>query len=199
MRVEARGNDMSVTARIYEEPGSNGHFDTPSLSGRFMLPDMSEHACKVTNLAVVGATFLTDTEVPPGTGIVAYLEDLGRVEAISGQPVDGGFDIAFDIKGSRQEKLETRIKWLNQRQFGSDYPRRHPRYEPRDNKSQMTLPDGRVFDCEVQDISLSGAAVTIDVRPSLGTYIMLGRIRGQIVRHIENAVGIEFTKAFGNA
>jgi len=98
------------------------------------------------------------------------------------------------LKGSRLEKLESRIKWLSQRQAGEDEGRRHARFEPRDNQSQITLPDGRVYSCEVVDISLSGAGIKVDVMPSLGTYIMLGKMRGRIVRYLENGVGIEFIK-----
>jgi PilZ domain len=165
-----------------------------TLFGRYMLPDMSEHPCQVTDISISGATFITETPPAPGLSLVAYLEELGRIEAVSGQPIPGGFRISFALKGSRLEKLESRIKWLSQRQAGEDEGRRHARFEPRDNQSQITLPDGRVYNCEVVDISLSGAGIKVDVMPSLGTYVMLGKMRGRIVRYLENGVGIEFIK-----
>jgi PilZ domain len=79
-------------------------------------------------------------------------------------------------------------------QIGIRRDRRHARFEPRDNQSQITLPDGRVYNCEVIDISLSGAGVKIDIMPSLGTYIMLGKMRGRVVRYLDNGIGIEFIK-----
>ncbi len=165
-----------------------------SLFGRYMLPDMSEHPCQVTDISIAGAMFLTETPPFSGLPLVAYLEELGRVEALSGQHVPGGFRITFTVKGSRLEKLESRIKWLGQRQAGEEDGRRHSRFEPRDNHSQITLPDGRVYSCEVLDISLSGAGIKVDVMPNLGTYVMLGKMRGRIVRYLENGVGIEFLK-----
>ena len=30
--------------------------------------------------------------------------------------------------------------------------------------------------------------------PSLGTYVMLGKMRGRVVRYLENGVAIEFAK-----
>jgi PilZ domain len=159
-----------------------------------MLPDMSEHPCQVTDISIAGAIFVTETPPAPGLTLVAYLEELGRVEAISGEKVPGGFKIAFTVKGSRLEKLESRIKWLSERKSGSEEDRRHARFEPRDNQSQITLPDGRVYNCEVIDISLSGAGVKIDIMPSLGTYIMLGKMRGRVVRYLDNGIGIEFIK-----
>jgi hypothetical protein len=169
------------------------------LYGRYMLPDMSEHPCQVTNLTTTGATFLT-THIPSiGLAIVAYLEELGRIEAITDKAVPGGFRISFSLKGSRLEKLESRIKWLGERPVNSEEDRRHARFEPRDSQSQITLPDGRVYNCEVVDISVSGAGITVDVLPSLGTYVMLGKMRGRVVRYLENGVAIEFVKPLEQA
>jgi hypothetical protein len=68
------------------------------------------------------------------------------------------------------------------------------RYEPKDAKSSITLPDGRVYGCEVLDISLSGAAVKVDVVPSLGTHIALGKMRGRVVRYHPTGIAIEFLR-----
>ena len=38
------------------------------------------------------------------------------------------------------------------------------------------------------------AAVKVDVMPSLGTYIMLGKMRGRIVRYVDSGIAIEFLK-----
>jgi hypothetical protein len=166
-----------------------------TLFGRFMLPDMSEYPCQVNGISVSGATFMTSHVPPGGQSIVAYLEELGRVEAVTGEPVPGGFRVAFALKGSRLERLESRLKWLSEKNTGAgEENRRHARFEPRDSRSNITLPDGRVYSCEVMDISLSGAAVKVEVLPSLGTYVMLGKMRGRIIRYIEAGVAIEFVK-----
>jgi hypothetical protein len=160
-----------------------------------MLPDMSEYPCQVTDVSVGGATFVTSHVPPAGQSVVAYLEELGRVEAITGEPVPGGFRVHFALKGARLERLEARLKWLGDKETGSgEDNRRHARFEPRDSRSNITLPDGRVYACEVLDISLSGAAIKVDVMPSLGTYVMLGKMRGRIVRYIDAGVAIEFVK-----
>ncbi len=185
---------MSATAPALDVIDTQPLPVSHTLFGRYMLPDMSEHPCQVTDISITGATFITETPPPAGLPLVAYLEELGRIEAVSGETIAGGFRISFALKGSRLEKLESRIKWLSQRQAGDDEGRRHARFEPRDNQSQITLPDGRVYNCEVVDISLSGAGIKVDVMPSLGTYVMLGKMRGRIVRYLENGVGIEFIK-----
>jgi hypothetical protein len=162
--------------------------------GRFMLPDMSEHACQVLDLTLEGATFITSDMPPPGLAIVAYLEDLGRVEVVSGEHVPGGFRIRYAATGMRLERLQQRITYLIQRAEGAPDHRRHARFEPKDKHSSIMLPDGRNYNCEVLDISVSGAAVKTDVMPALGTYLMVGKMKGRVVRYLENGFAIEFIK-----
>ncbi len=166
-----------------------------TLFGRFMLPDMSEHPCQVNSITLDGANFLTTHHVPPGLPIVAYLEEVGRIEATSSSAIDGGFQVTFSLTGARRDRFETRLKWLVQKEHGqSAEDRRHVRYEPREKQSQLTMPDGREYNCEVVDISLSGAAIKVEVMPSLGTYVLLGKMRGRVVRYLENGVALEFVK-----
>jgi hypothetical protein len=162
--------------------------------GRFMLPDMSEHACQVLDMSSTGATFITSQSVPQGQAIVAYLEDLGRVELMSGAPVNGGFNVTFAYTGARLERLMTRIEYIQKRETGEPDQRRHARFEPKDKHTNMTLPDGRAYACEVMDISVSGCAVKTEVMPSIGTYLMVGRMKGRVVRYLDNGIGIEFVK-----
>jgi PilZ domain len=162
--------------------------------GRFMLPDMSEHPCQVKDISGNGASFMAAHVPPPGLAVVAYIEELGRVEGVSADAIVGGFVVNFTATGARHDRLVSKIDWLLKREIGGAENRRHPRYEPREKVSQITLPDGRVYPCEVIDISVSGAAIKSDVMPSVGTYMMLGRMKGRVVRYLEHGVAIEFVK-----
>ena len=167
--------------------------------GRFMLPDMTEHPCQVSDITLEGAKFSSAKVPPAGQAIVAYLEDVGRIEAISGDAVEGGFAILFTLKGARLERLHQRIEWLKNRGDGAEDNRRHSRFEPEEKASQISLLDGRVYECEVLDISVSGAAVKTEVMPSVGTSLMLGKMRGRVVRYIEQGIAIEFVKQIDKA
>lgn len=168
------------------------------LFGRFMLPDMTEYPCQVSNLTPDGAIFLTSSISAPGTPIVAYINDIGRIEALTCEPVEGGFAVTFQLKGARRDRIAERLKSLGSK---DDLPaqRRHSRFAPRDTKSHIALPDGRAYPCEVIDISLSGAAVKVDVMPALGTYLFLGKMRGHVVRYHETGIAIEFTRQLDRA
>lgn len=162
------------------------------LFGRFMLPDSSEHPCQVSELTPDGAVFLTPSVPTAGLSIVAYINDVGRVEGLSGVPVDGGFKVDFHLTPARRDRFTEKLKALLEPEGAKQ--RRHARFQPRDTQSHLALPDGRNYACEVMDISLSGAAVKVDVMPALGTYLHLGRMRGRVVRYHEAGVAIEFTK-----
>jgi hypothetical protein len=56
----------------------------------------------------------------------------------------------------------------------------------------LHLLDGRQYPCRIIDLSLSGAAIEIEVKPAVGVQVTLGTMRGQIVRHFEEGVAIEF-------
>ncbi len=165
------------------------------LFGRFMLPDMSEYPCQVSELTVDGAVFTTAAAPEAATQIVAYIDEIGRVEGMSGDAVQGGFRIIFSHQGQRRERFANRLAGRAGKNTtaGTDL-RRHARYSPEDGQSYIALPDGRVYPCEILDISLSGAAVKVDVMPSLGTHLMLGKMRGRIVRYVEQGLAIEFLK-----
>ncbi len=167
--------------------------------GRFMLPDMTEHPCQVSEITLKGAVFASAKVPLEGQAIVAYLEEIGRIEAISGEARPGGFAIQFSLKGARLERLHQRILWLQQRKEGSEDNRRHARFEPEEKVSQISLLDGRVYNCEVLDISVSGAAIRTEVMPSVGTSLMLGKMRGRVVRYIDQGIAIEFVKQLDRA
>ena len=180
------------TAEIGREPRA-------ILFGRFMLPDASEHPCQVTQLTPEGAVFLTGIAARPGLGIVAYIDEIGRLEATVGEAVTSGFAVTFQISGPRRERIASRIRVLRSLSPDDEEDdeirhRRDPRHEPGSSASHLTLPDGRVYPCEVVDVSVSGAAVRIEVIPALGTSILLGKMRGRVVRYLESGVAIEFTR-----
>lgn len=161
------------------------------LFGRFMLPDMSEHPCQVGEINADGVKLLTSTPVEPGTSIIAYLDDIGRVDGEVSGRIDGGFHLDFKLTGARRERMEKRIDWLLN---SNPEQRRHDRFSPKQAASHISLADGREYACEVIDISVSGAAIKCHVLPSIGTYVNLGKMRGRVVRYTSDGFAIEFLR-----
>jgi hypothetical protein len=93
----------------------------------------------------------------------------------------------------KREKLAAQLTWLaNKHELGLPEDRRHDRLTPRQINTEITLEDGRRYACRLMDLSLSGAAVDIDIRPPLGTILRLGNMRGKVVRHFMEGVALEF-------
>ena len=70
----------------------------------------------------------------------------------------------------------------------------HERSAPRHPSQKLVLPTGTVSDCRVIDVSLSGASVATRLRPDLNTLVVLGRLRGRVVRHHDHGFAIEFVE-----
>lgn len=159
--------------------------------GRFMLPDMNEYPCQVSSIDADGAKLLSDHAVEPGTPIIAYLDDIGRVDGTMERADEDGFYVSFNLTGRRRERMERRLEWF---ETSDPEERRDDRFAPKDSASQITLNDGREYPCEVIDISVSGASIKTSVLPNIGTYLSLGRMRGRVVRFTADGIAIEFMR-----
>jgi hypothetical protein len=173
-----RRNFQRVSVRIY---------------GRVMLEDRSEHACEVVSMSPGDVSFKSDTIGEPGEKIIAYIDHIGRIEGVLTRRMDDGFAMTIIASERKKEKLAAQLTWLaNKHELDLPEDRRHERAAPRNPLSVLQLADGRQYQCRILDLSLSGAAVEIDVRPAIGVQVVLGTTRGQVVRHFEDGIAVEF-------
>jgi hypothetical protein len=49
--------------------------------------------------------------------------------------------------------------------------------------------------CFVVDISVSGAAVSADIVPRIGTVLAVGKVVGRVVRNIQGGFAVQFVEA----
>jgi len=161
--------------------------------GRFMLEDRSEHPCQVLDMSPGNVLFRADRIGEPGEKVIAYIDHIGRVEGVVTRTQADGFAMTIVASDRKKDKLAAQLTWLaNKHELDLPEDRRHDRVAPRNPISVLQLSDGRQYQCRIIDLSLSGAAIEIEVRPALGTQVVLGTMRGQIVRHFEDGVAVEF-------
>jgi hypothetical protein len=164
-----------------------------TLLGRFMLEDQQEYPCQTLNMSPGGVALIAPVLPRKGERVVAYIDQIGRVEGSVTRLFENGFAMTVSATARRREKLAEALTWLaNRGKLGLPEDRRHDRVVPRDPRSIITMPTGSTFPCLVIDVSLSGAAVRSEVRPPIGTRIALGRTPARVVRHIENGFAVEF-------
>ena len=165
-----------------------------NLLGRFMLTSRKEYPCQVLNMSPGGLALVTPVIGTPGERIIAYVDNLGRIEGEISRVFDGGFALAITATYRKRDKLASQLTWLaNRNALGLPEDRVHDRLIPKNPKSHITLDDGRTYECRVIDMSLGGAAIAIDVRPLVGSTITLGKMRARIIRHLENGLALEFS------
>lgn len=165
------------------------------VSGRFMRENKQEYPCQVLNMSAGGMAMVAPVICDSGERIVAYLENLGRIEGIVVRSFEGGFAVRILASLHKRERIANLLTWLvNQESLGLTEERKHERVVPRINASKLILPDGAVHNCRVIDVSLSGASVVCAVTPDIGTMVILGRMRGRVVRHHEQGIALQFAE-----
>ncbi len=163
------------------------------LYGRFMLEDRAEHPCQVIDMSPGSVSLRTDEMGEPGEKCIVYLDHIGRLEGIITRTLPDGFALTVVASERKKDKLAAQLTWLaNKHELDLPEDRRHERIPPRNPISVLQMDDGRQYQCRIIDLSLSGAAVEIDVKPALGTPVTLGTMRGRVVRHFDEGVALEF-------
>jgi hypothetical protein len=163
--------------------------------GRFMRENKQEYPCQVINMSAGGMALLAPVGCDVDERIVAYLDNLGRIEGIVVRRFEGGFAVRILASLYKRERIANLLTWLvNQETLGLTEERRHERIVPRVDASKLILPDGAVHNCRVIDVSLSGASVACTVKPEIGTMVILGRMRGRVVRHHEQGLALQFAE-----
>ena len=114
------------------------------LTGQFMRQDRHEFPCATIDISPGGIAFESEVSGEIGERIIAYLNQIGRVEGTVARHFYGGFAIQMKLPPLKREKLADQLTWLANRQvLGMPEDRRHERIEPRNKGTTLTLPGGR--------------------------------------------------------
>jgi hypothetical protein len=170
-----------------------------SLQGHLFDPeDESEIACELVNLSGGGAALKSERELSPGKHMVLYIEGFGRYEGTIVLHGGGMPALNFTIGELKRKRL---VEMLHQ--FVSQGPqaaseltelRRYVR-SPTAPRDEIVRQNGERMACDILDISLDGASLKTEGRPSIGEVIALGRCLGRVVRHHRNGIAIQYVRA----
>jgi hypothetical protein len=164
-----------------------------TLLGRFMRANRHEYPCRLNNISVGGAAINSPVAVEEGERIVVYFDHIGGLEGSVVRVFEGGFAMQFRTTARKREKLAAQLTWLLNRDVLSGVTeRRHERGSVADQNKTVLLDTGETLDCEVVDVSISGASLRMDMRPPIGSSLMLGRMRGRVMRHHDHGIGVQF-------
>lgn len=164
-----------------------------NLLGRFMLEDRHEYPCQTIDMSPGSLALISPVPGRIGERIVVYIDHIGRVEGEIARAFDGGFAVKINATLRKKDKLAAKLTWLaNRHELNLPEDRRHDRITPTNPLVKVKLPDGREYTCRIVDLSLSGAAVAIADPPPIGSQVVVGKLRAEVVRHFEEGVAVEF-------
>jgi hypothetical protein len=170
------------------------------IPGRFSLAskrdangNRRQFACRVVNASQTAMRLTTPIGGPIGERVIAYFQELGKVQGSITQVRLDGFVIRIAASNSERSRLLRKLTWLEQNKtYNVPDMRRHKRFVPEDPISTMIFSDGSMLGCFVIDMSASGVAVSADITPEIGTVLAIGKVAGTVVRHFEEGFAIAF-------
>jgi hypothetical protein len=173
------------------------------VGGNYVLPNRYDpqgkprtFACRTTRVS----PFRMMIEVPVmgriGDRLTSYFPDFGTFESCIGDTKAGALLLELEMTGELREKFASKLVWLEKKQKDSAIRdvRKDARTIPASPHSTLTMADGTVHGCFIIDMSLSGAAVSAQVQPPIGTPLAVGSCIGRVVRFSPDGFAIQFVK-----
>ncbi|MBV8566703.1 MAG: PilZ domain-containing protein [Methylobacteriaceae bacterium] len=166
-----------------------------ALLGRYMLRDRREFPCQTIDMSPGGVALLAPMPGAVGERVVVYLDHVGRIEGHVARHMENGFAMSVTAPLLKREKLADQLTWLaNRHALGLPEDRRHERIVPRVTRTVVTLADGHELIAKIIDVSISGVAVAVDVKPPVGSAITVGQTMGRVVRTFDGGIAVEFSR-----
>jgi hypothetical protein len=129
-------------------------------------------ACRAINISQSAIALLAPIAGAIGERVITYFEEFGELNGAIIRVFDGGFVMKVTVSDRRI----------------------HKRIIPQEPRSALVLSDGRVMECFVIDMSVSGAAVSSDEIPAIGTPLAVGKVVGKVIRHFEDGFAVRFNE-----
>jgi hypothetical protein len=163
---------------------------------RDMKGNRREFACRTTRVS----PFQMKVDVPvigsKGERVISYFGEFGKLDGFITDIFDGGFLFELAVTRARREMLANKMTWLDKRQKDPAMrdARTQDRIVPESPHSTLIFADGSALGCFVIDMSASGAAVSADVQPEVGTPLAVGASVGRVVRHFREGFAVRFAQ-----
>jgi hypothetical protein len=153
-----------------------------------------EFSCRVTKMSSGVIEITGPMTGSIGEWAVVYFDRFGRFEGPIIRIVERGFAMRIVTTAEDRKKIGSKIAWIEKK---SPNKRQHERIVPGNPHSTLYLSDGNFMSCQINDYSMSGAAVSADVSPGIGTMLIVGKIFGQVTRQFPGGFAFEFRTVRG--
>jgi len=162
------------------------------LPGRYMLRDRCEYPCWTIDVSATGLSLEGSQKGEIGDPVVAYINQLGRIEGVLVRQFPNGFAMKVTAPTNKTEKLAARITEVadNQMFLGSGV--RLDGMAPVGGLTTLTTPEGVESVATVIDITNQGAAINVETAPPIGSRVAVGRMWARVVRHFAGGIAVTF-------
>lgn len=140
------------------------------------------------------AVITAEVEAVRGEAVALRFDTLGIRQGEIERVFKGGFIVGFQAEGDGDQALSEKIDWLKRKTRGDAIERRqYRRVLPRETAAKLIL--GRdILECQIKDMSQSGAAVLASAQPPIGQLVAIGAVPGHVVRHFPGGFAIRFVE-----
>ena len=173
-----------------------------SIPGRFSLADRRDmkgerrvFSCRAVNVSSHAIALACAVSGKLGDRVIADIEHLGKLDGAIIRVLERGFVMNINATAEEREKLAAKIEWLGKfKDHDEGEKRAERRFAPANPYSQIMLPNGSTQTCLVIDLSVSGAALSAEAVPDIGTVLAVGKMIGRVVRHFEGGFAVQFVE-----
>ena len=159
-----------------------------SLTGTLKVYACRTQSVSTDRLVLDGALF-----GEPGDRMAVKLEELGLLRGVVERMMPSGLVAKLKLEPEERAKLAAKLAWIKKRRFKHIIDKRaQPRWFPRNPRTGILFADGTKLDAFIIDLSCSGVAISAEVKPAIGTPMMVGRVLGRVVRHLEGGFAVSF-------
>jgi hypothetical protein len=171
-----------------------------SVPGTYMLADHRNsrgerrtYPCRAVNLSPQTIALAAPVNGRLGERAFATIDRLGKFKGSVVRLLDGGFVMSIVATDKDRDKLAAKIEWFDQfKNFDVTDQRADPRFVPANPRSRVVFADGRSEECFVLDLSASGAAISAQTVPEIGTVLALATVVARVVRHFDRGFAVRF-------
>lgn len=171
--------------------------------GTYTLPNwydpegrLRTFACRTTRVSPFRMLLDVPVVGKIGDRLTSYFRDFGKFDGEISDTRHGGFLLELEMTRTERARFADKLVWLEKKQKDPSIRdvRKDARYVPNAPLSVLTLADGSVAPCFVIDASMSGAAVSSEIQPELGTPLAIGSCVGRVIRQFSEGFAIRFAE-----
>ncbi len=186
---------------VIVERGQNSRIIV-SIPGSYMLADHRNgrgerrtFPCRAVNLSPETLALAAPISGRIGERAFVTVDQIGKFKGSVIRLLDGGFVMNIVASDEERVNLAAKIDWFEQyKNFDVSDQRADQRFVPENSWSRLVFADGTSEDCFVLDLSASGAALSAQAMPKVGTVLAMATIVARVARHFDGGFAVQFTE-----